>query len=484
MTQIRKTDRSISRRAMLKMLGGSAATLAAAACGGQAAAPTAAPAKPTAAPAAPTAAPTAAPPKPTAAPPQPTAVPTKPPVTVDWWTVASADVGTQPQQEAMVAEFNKLAAKTSAQVKPTFLPDDGFSEKMTTVLGTGTGVPDVATIVIDAWFPAALDLRKYIERDKIDLNQYAKIFFDTRCRFGEKIIGLPITTGATMYFYNKALFDENGLKYPDWGYTMQQWLEDSRKITKRDKKIFGAAMPTRIWRAEFFAFGAKPFSDDGKTVNGFVNGPKTVKMMEFMYDLATSGAVPTRAEFEVLRTEGTGPIDLFNTGRLGFAGLNNGQFGIVDKAGVKFGLIHNPKVEGEDIVTNAWTLQLGIPSASKNQDAAWEYVKWLAGETGQRYMMANRAGAYTPPVPALWKDHPGKADARLDFFFKILETRQVWEFAGKYPYFTKATRPMQDIYDGIYAGKIQRGDIKSELDKLVQPMQKIVDEERAKLGLT
>lgn len=202
-----------------------------------------------------------------------------------------------------------------------------------------------------------------------------------------------------------------------------------------------------------------------------------------MHDLVNSGAVPTKAEFEVIRTEGTGPLDLFNTGRLGFAGLNNGQFNIVDKAGVKFGLIHNPKVDGEEIITNAWTLQLGIPSASKNRDAAWEYVKWLAGIPGQTYMMNNRDGVYTPPMPALWANHPGKKDPRLEFFFKILETRHVWEFAGKFPYFSKATRPSQDIYDGIYAGKIAKSDIRSELNKLVQPMQKIIDEERAKLGL-
>lgn len=68
--------------------------------------------------------------------------------------------------------------------------------------------------------------------------------------------------------------------------------------------------------------------------------------------------------FQALQTEGTGPLDLFNTGRLGFAGLNNGQFGIVEAAGVDYGLVHNPTVEGEEIVTNGWTLQLGIPDAS------------------------------------------------------------------------------------------------------------------------
>jgi len=40
----------------------------------------------------------------------------------------------------------------------------------------------------------------------------------------------------------------------------------------------------------------------------------------------------------------------------------------------------------------------------------------------------------------------------------------------------------QDLYDRIYLGKIKRSEIQSELDKVVPEAQKIVDEERKKLG--
>lgn len=399
---------------------------------------------------------------------------------VEWWTVAGADAGNQQDQEALLAEFQKSAAGATVKVRPTFLPDDGFSEKMTTVLATGSGVPDVTSFVLADWFPQATDLRDYIARDKVDITIYSKIHFDTRCRFGEKIIGLPIGVGATMYYYNTTLFEKAGLKAPEWGYTMDQFLADATKMSDRSKKIFGAAMPTRAWRGEFFAFGARPFSDDGTKVDGYLNGPKTQKAYEFMYDLATSGAVPTAAEFDVLKTEGTGPLDLFNTGRLGFAGLNNGQFGLVDKAGVKFGLVHNPAVPGEEIVTNGWTIQIGIPAASKNKDAAWEYLRWFTGEPGQKFLMLRNNG-FTPTIPALWKEHPAANDPRVQFFFKILQTRQVWEFAGRFPYFNKVTRTSQELFDKIYLGKVKRADIKAELDALVAPTQKVLDEERAKL---
>ena len=97
----------VARRNLLKLAGIGAVGTVATAC---APAATPAPAKPAA----------------TAAP----AAPAKAVTTLDWWTVASADVGTQPQQEGLIAEFNKLSNQTGASVKATFLPDDGFSEKM------------------------------------------------------------------------------------------------------------------------------------------------------------------------------------------------------------------------------------------------------------------------------------------------------------------------------------------------------------------
>ena len=140
---------------------------------------------------------------------------------IDWWTVAGADVGSEEDQRAWLDAFHASEAGKGVKVNATFLPDDGFSEKMTTVLGTGAGAPDVTTFWSADWFPQATDLRDLIARDNLDINMYSKVHFDTRCRFGEEVIGLPIGVGATMYFYNATLFEEKGLSAPAWGYTMQ-----------------------------------------------------------------------------------------------------------------------------------------------------------------------------------------------------------------------------------------------------------------------
>jgi len=410
---------------------------------------------------------------------------TTPSVTeVDWWTVGGVEeFGTEETVEAMLAEFEKGPAGSWVDVKPTFLPDDGFSEKMTTVIGTGSGVPDVAFLWISEWLPQAADITEYIERDDFDVGMFNQRYFDMLCCYDDKIVGLPLGLGANFYFYNKTLLEEAGVDFPEWGYAMDQWLEDVIKIGDPDKKIYGGRVPG-LWSPNFYAFGARPFSEDGTTVEGYLNGPKTVKAFEFIYDLATSGAVPTSAEMEMLRTEGTGPVDLFMSGRLAFAQLNNSHFKRVEEAGVDYGLVHTPTVGGEQIIHNGWSLLVGIPAASEKKDAAWEWLKWYVGEPGQSLLMLSPGSTFIPSIPALLQDHPNSEDERYKFFFKILnETYLINEWTNRFPYIGKVQRVCSDLYDKIYLGEIARGDIKGELDALVSQAQKVVDEERAALGL-
>lgn len=408
----------------------------------------------------------------------------QPAVEIDWWTIGGTEeFGTEEMVEEMLAEFEKSPAGSWVDVNPTFLPDDGFSEKMTTVIGTGSGVPDVAFLWDPGWLPRATDLTEYIERDNFDIGIYNQLYFDMLSRYDDKIVGLPLGLGANFYFYNKALLEESGVAFPEWGYTMDQWLEDIKAIGDPDQKIYGGRVPG-LWSPNFYAFGARPFSEDGTTVEGYLNGPKAVRAFEFMYDLASSGAVPTSAEMEVLQTEGTGPVDLFMSGRLAFAQLNQGHFRLIDEAGVDYGLVHTPTVEGEDIIHNGWSLLVGIPAASEKKDAAWEWLKWYVGEPGQRFFMLYPGSTFIPSIPALLEDHPSADDERYKFFFRILnETYLINLWKNQFSYIRQVERVCSDLYDKIYLGEIDRDEIKGELDALVPEAQQTVDEEREALGM-
>src|SRR5712692_5240814 len=211
-------ERRTTRRQALRWLGGATGIALLAACAPSAPSTPPAPAQ-TAAPA------SAAKPAATAAA-QPAA--TTGPATVSknsivkWWTTPSEDFS-EAAQRAMAAAFE---AKTpNIKIEQTFLPADGYDQKVTTALGTGEG-PDVMFFWTDGWLPKALDLSKLIQRDKFDISQYNEAAWNSWAKYGtsEKVIGLPLGVGANFMFYREDLFKQFGATPPQWGVTMEQWL--------------------------------------------------------------------------------------------------------------------------------------------------------------------------------------------------------------------------------------------------------------------
>ena len=139
--------------------------------------------------------------------------------TVKWWTLPSEDFSEEAQR-AMAAAFE---AKTpNIKIEQTFLPADGYDQKVTTALGTGEG-PDVMFFWTDGWLPKALDLSKLIQRDKFDIGQYNEAAWNSWAKYGtsDKVIGLPLGVGANFLFYREDLFKQFGVTPPQWGVTME-----------------------------------------------------------------------------------------------------------------------------------------------------------------------------------------------------------------------------------------------------------------------
>ena len=93
------------------------------------------------------------------------------------------------------------------------------------------------------------DLKPYMEKE-IDLKDFIPSSLAVYDWFG-KYYALPFTGAGVCLFYNKAIFDENGLQGPPEtaGYMWDKFLADMRKVT-RDKNndgkidVFGFALNT------------------------------------------------------------------------------------------------------------------------------------------------------------------------------------------------------------------------------------------------
>ncbi len=280
--------------------------------------------------------------------------------------------------------------------------------------------------------------------------------------------------------YNKDLFDAAKVAYPKDDWTVDDFLKIAQQLTDASKKRWGGDRPRGPFRAIWDNFGAQPYSDDSKTVDGYLNSKASVDAYTWLWDLVNSNSTPTPADLEVLSKEGTGPVDLFLAGRLAMATLNQGHMQNAIKSGVNFGIVPEPKGPSSQRYVNAWSLTVSIWKGAKHPQEAWQFLSYWAGPKGQKFLMDN--GNLFPSIPSALKQHKDASKDYVQSFLKVLDLKQVAEWDMDHPCKGTVLRAAQDVWDRINLGKIKRDEIKAALDAVVAPAQKALDECRVRLG--
>jgi multiple sugar transport system substrate-binding protein len=401
------------------------------------------------------------------------------PVTIEWWTVASEEFDEEVQR-ALVDKFN--AEHPDIQVNMTLLPPDGYDERMQTTLGAGQGAPDVALFWNTNWYPQALDLTEFIEADEnIDPEMYLPGFWNTRVVFKDEIIGLPLGVGANFVMYNKDMFDAAGIPYPEADWTVQEYNELVSQLSNPDARVWGGDRPRGPYRAIFYNMGARLYSDDSTTTEGYLNSPESVAAYQWLADLVATDGTPTPADLEVLGTEGTGPIDLFLADRLAMATLNQGHMQNAIAAGKNFGIVPEPTVEGaETRHVNAWSLTASVWEGTEHPEEAYTWLSYWAGPEGQRFLMEN--GNLIPSIPDVLEDWEAADTDYGQAFLEVLELEQVAAWDNAHPCKGTVLRAVQDAWDLVNLGQISGDEIQTTLDGLVPAADAALEECVERLG--
>jgi multiple sugar transport system substrate-binding protein len=400
------------------------------------------------------------------------------PVTIEWWTVASEEFNEEVQR-ALVDQFN--AEHTDIQVNMTLLPPDGYDERMQTTLGAGQGAPDVALFWNTNWYPQALDLTAYIEADPdIDPEMFLPGFWDTRVVFGEEIIGLPLGVGGNFVMYNKDMFDAAGVAYPEPDWTPQDYIDKVAALSKPEERIWGGDRPRGPYRAIWYNMGARLYSDDSTTAEGFLNSPESVAAYQWLWDLVATNGTPTPADLEVLGTEGTGPVDLFLADRLAMATLNQGHMQNAIAAGKDFGIVPEPQVAGNTLYVNAWSLTASVWEGTEHPDEAYEWLSYWAGPVGQQFLMEN--GNLIPSIPSVLENWEVADTEYGQAFLDVLQLEQVAAWDNEHPCKGTVLRAAQDAWDLVNLAELGRDEIQTTLDGLVPAADAALEECVGRLG--
>lgn len=128
-----------------------------------------------------------------------------------------------------------------------------------------------------------LDLTDYVAKsEKLEMDKFPQDLKDMYT-WKDKVYAVPKDRDTIAMWYNKKMFDDAGIAYPDGSWTWDEFYEIAQKLTKDDGSQYGfACNPSNeqdTWMNIVYTMGGTIVTDDNKS--GF-DDPNTIKAMEFL----------------------------------------------------------------------------------------------------------------------------------------------------------------------------------------------------------
>lgn len=291
-------------------------------------------------------------------------------------------------QQAVVDAFH--VANPKITVKVTVSDWDTYWDKLQTGIAGGDA-PDV--FAMDGpLFPdyqgrdVLLDLKPYIDKSGYDLTQLAdQAVADFTTPGGQ--FGLPRDLNVVALYYNKKMFDAAGVPYPDDTWDWAKLVEVGKKLTlAKDGKVSQWGFYTETsdmenyWSSLVWQNGGDIISADHKT--SLVGSDQAVGGMQFLQDLIYKD--------KIMDVPVADKGDEFEQGQAAMEANGSWLVATHIAAGIDFGIAPLPKGPAGRFTSINPTGAV-VFKGSKNPDAAWEFVKYLASPAAQTKLMELKA---------------------------------------------------------------------------------------------
>ena len=251
-----------------------------------------------------------------------------------------------------------------------------------------------------------MDLTELTETsDLVNLDMFPEDLVEMY-RFEDKIYGLPKDFDTIGLWYNKTMFDEAGLDYPDETWTWDDLLENAIELTNEDEGIYGFLAPNDRqagYHNFIYQAGGEVISED-KTESGW-NLPETQEAVQYWVDFSLEHGVSPNAQ-QFAENE---PVSYLQSGRaamvfLGswFASDLKANEYTAENVDVAF-LPEGP--EGRATIYNG--LANSVSAQTDHPEEAMMFVEFLASEEAMEIQ-----AEYGSAIPA----YEGTADAWVEGF--------------------------------------------------------------------
>ncbi len=315
------------------------------------------------------------------------------PIKVMFWHSMGGEPGKA--IDKMVADFNEQRDDILVEAVYQGSYDESLN-KLRASLGTNDGPTIVQVYEIGSRFmidsQMIQPIQKFIDADGYDLTQLEENIL-AYYTFDGELYSMPFNSSNPILYYNKDMFKEAGLDPEKPPQTYEEVETYARMLTKDGQ--YGVSFALYGWFMEqFHANAGADYVDHGNgrhalAETSLVNGEVGVRTMEWWKRMVDEGIAlnlgrktsDTKAAFAA----GQVAMTLDST-----AGLR----GYVDAVGGKFevGTGFLPKLEGAEdggVIIGGASLWMLNNRSEAEQQAAWEFMKFLAEPEQQAYWHVN-----------------------------------------------------------------------------------------------
>lgn len=284
---------------------------------------------------------------------------------------------------------------------------DDQNTRRLTMIASGTAPDLIGTG--ESWIPlyaeagGFLDLTPFIEGESgFDPSEvFTGAVFDQGYYQGVPYaIAKDYSTSAI--YINTALFDAAGIAYPEDGWTYDDLLDIALELTvdgsgnnalspdfnSDDIVQWGVDIINDGWwrgyQSFLYAWGAHTISDDGTTTQGYLNSETAVEAWEWYRDLVHEHHVAPSGTL-IGATEG-GRVQMFQDGRVAMGVTFHGpwwQDVFNETPNLEWTVAPLPAGPAGRASAVMW-MGWGISANTEHPEMAWELLKWLTTEPGQR----------------------------------------------------------------------------------------------------
>jgi len=295
----------------------------------------------------------------------------------------------QEMERNLVSQFE--AENPDIEVEFTALEPTNYWPKISAMAAAGE-LPDVFNMssgYIDQWAQDGLLMNIQDKVDQLPKDDYFTRVFST-LRYPDKtesdMYGIPYAWVTTVLYYNKDMFDEAGLDYPDDSWTWEDFRKAAQELTLDEN---GDNVPEQYgfwWYGRYAHVEPWVYANGGRILNDAKTridvDAKAMEALKFLGDLSNKYNVsPPKKDVVGIRQQDMFPLQqtaMWVDGSWNIQHVRDMGEGAFDWGIAK--VPEGPSAEAGEYNAYGWPDSLVISKTTEHKDAAWKLIKYLIGE--------------------------------------------------------------------------------------------------------